>query len=137
MTHQHHARFRGSQVLGQEVQTGAVEVVRWLVQQQKVVCGTKQAGEAHPVALPNRHCRQKATAIGDRPEFKQRNVNSAVGVPGVKVTGEIKGPGVEIRSPGRVSSQCRSRTIELRYCRTALGKFDVNEIADRSVIVNR
>ena len=137
MAHQHHTCLRGSQARRQEVQAGAVEVVRRLIQQQKVMRCAKQAGEAHPIALPNRQCRQKATAICDRPEFKQRNVNPSVGVPGVKVTGEIKSLGVNIRSPGRVSSQCRSRTIELRHCGTALRQFDVNEIADRSVVVNR
>ncbi len=61
----------------------------------------EQARQPYPVALADRERVQEPPPVGDRAESFQREVDPAVGVPGVEPFGCVERPGIVVGRPGK------------------------------------
>src|SRR5690606_15694685 len=130
---QHHARGARAQRVGEELQAPRIEVVGGLVEQEEVVAGAEQRRQPYTVALPDREGVERALPVGDGAESGERDVDPAVGVPGVQPGRAGQGVVVVVRGTGPVRGEGGGRGIEVGQGAPDGGQLEVDQLPDRAV----
>lgn len=85
-----------------------IEVVGGLVEEQEVVVGPKQAGEAHPVALTDGEFGEGPCLVGLGVEGLESDEHAPFGAPGVERLGDLEGRRVALLGTGVFAGERRT-----------------------------
>lgn len=131
---QHQPAAVAGQPVGEKGQTTVVEVVGRLVEEQEVGRRAEQAGEPDPVALAHRQRGERTVAVGARLQGIERDVDAAVGVPGVEPGGVIERLGVRLVGVRGAVGQRGRGGVEAGQRPVCRGEGLADERADRLAV---